>query len=54
MPKKDRTLRLYVDYRGLNSVIIKDYCLLPLIRETLNYLLGARYYTTLDLKDTYY
>ena len=54
VPKKDGGLRLYIDYRGLNSVTVKDRCLLPLINETLDRLLGARYYTALDLKDTYY
>ena len=52
--KKDRTLRLYVDYRGLNAITIKDRCALLLINETLDRLLGVRYYTTLDLKDIYY
>lgn len=46
--KKDGTLRLCVDYRALNSVTIKDRCPLPLITETLDRLLGARYYTVLD------
>lgn len=54
VPKKDGGLRLCVDYRGLNSVTIKDRCALPLINETLDRLSGARYYTVLDLKDAYY
>jgi hypothetical protein len=54
VPKKDGTLCLCVDYRGLNAVTIKDRCLLPLIRETLDCLSGARYYTTLDLRNAYY
>jgi hypothetical protein len=54
VPKKDGTLRLCVDYRGLNAVTIKDRCALPLINETLDRLTGARYYTTLDLKDAYH
>jgi hypothetical protein len=54
VPKKDGTLRLCVDYRGLNAVTIKDRCPLPLIGETLDRLSGARYYTTLDLKDAYH
>jgi len=47
-------LRLYVDYRGLNAITIKDRCPLLLIGETLDRLSGAYYYTTLDLKDAYY
>jgi hypothetical protein len=54
VPKKDGTLRLCVDYRGLNAVTIKDRCPLPLIGETLDRLSGAHYYTTLDLKDAYH
>ena len=54
VPKKDGTLRLCVDYRGLNAVTVKDRCALPLINETLDRLSGARYYTALDLKDAYY
>jgi hypothetical protein len=53
-PKKDGTLRLYIDYRGLNKITIKDRCPLPLISKTLDRLVGAAYYTKLDLKDTYY
>jgi hypothetical protein len=29
--KKDGGMRLYIDYRGLNAVIIKNRCPLPLI-----------------------
>jgi len=54
VPKKDSTLRLYVDYRALNSVTIKDRCALPLVNETLDRIRGVRYFTTLDLKDAYY
>jgi hypothetical protein len=52
--KKDGTLRLCVDYRALNSVTIKDRYALPLVNETLDRIRGARYFTTLDLKDAYY
>jgi hypothetical protein len=43
-----------MDYRGLNKITIKDRCPLPLINETLNRLIGAAYYTKLDLKNAYY
>ena len=36
--KKDNTLRLYVNYRDLNLVIIKNHYLLSLIDESLNHL----------------
>ena len=53
-PKKDRKLRLYIDYRGLNKITIKNYYLLPLINKTLDRLVSAIYYIKLDLRDTYY
>jgi hypothetical protein len=43
-----------VDYRGLNKIIIKDRCPLPFINKTLDRLIGAAYYTKLNLKDAYY
>ena len=53
-PKKDGGLRLCVDYRGLNKVIVKNRYLLPLISKTLDYLVGATEYTKIDLKDAYH
>jgi hypothetical protein len=43
-----------VDYRGLNKITIKDRCPLPLISETLDRLVGAAYYTKLDLREAYH
>ena len=54
VPKKDGGLRLCVDYRGLNKVTVKDRTPLPLIAETLDRFKGAKIFTKLDLKDTYY
>ena len=36
IPKKDSDLRLYIDYKGLNKVIIKNRYFLLLITETLD------------------
>ena len=54
VPKKDGGLRLCVDYRGLNAITIKNRHPLPLISETLDRLVGAKYFTKLDLKDAYH
>lgn len=54
VPKKDGGLRLYVNYRGLNKVTVKNRHPLPLILETLDRLRRAKRFTKLDLKDIYY
>jgi hypothetical protein len=54
VPKKDGTLRLCVDYRGLNDITIKNRYPLPLIGELLDRLNGAKVFSKLDLKDAYY
>ena len=52
--KLDSTIRLYIDYRGLNKVIIKNRYLLPLVSEMLNRLSRAKIFTKLDLRNAYY
>ena len=34
--KKEEGLRLYIDYRALNLIIVKNWYPLPLFKETLN------------------
>ena len=43
-----------MDYWGLNTATIKNYYVLPLIRETLNQLANAKIFTQLNLHDVYY
>ena len=54
VPKKDRRLRLYVDYRALNRLTKKNRATLPLISEILDRLATTIIFTKLDLKDIYY
>ena len=54
VPKKDGTLRLCVDYRGLNNVTVKNRYPLPLIAEILDRLSGAQFFTKFDLRDAYH
>ena len=49
--KADGTLRLCVDYRGLNKLTIKSRYPLPLIGELLDRLSNAKYFTKFDVHD---
>ena len=51
--KKDGSLRLCVDYRGLNKITIKNRYPLPLIGELLDRLREARIFTKIDLRNAY-
>ena len=42
-------VRICHDYRGLNAITVKNRYPLPLIRETLDNLCGAKYYTKLHV-----
>lgn len=52
--KKDGSLRLCVDYRGLNLITKKDRYPLPLISDLLDAPGKARIYTKLDLRHAYH
>jgi Reverse transcriptase (RNA-dependent DNA polymerase)/RNase H-like domain found in reverse transcriptase/Integrase zinc binding domain/Chromo (CHRromatin Organisation MOdifier) domain/Integrase core domain len=52
--KKDGSLRLCVDYRGLNKITKKNRYPLPLIGEILDRLADACYFTQLDLRNAYH
>ena len=52
--KSDGSLRLCVDYRGLNNLTIKNRYPLPLIGESLDRLGRARRFTQLDLTSAYH
>jgi hypothetical protein len=52
--KKDGSLRLCVDYRGLNAISKKDRYPLPLISDLLDVPRKARVYTKIDLAHAYH
>ena len=52
--KKDKTLRLCIDYRQLNRVTIKNRYPLPRIDGLFNQLRGARVYSKIDLHTSYH
>ena len=51
--KADSSLRLWVDYRGLNKLTIKNQYPLPLISEIMERIGRAKYFTKFDVKDGY-
>ncbi|EPQ25611.1 uncharacterized protein PFL1_06929 [Pseudozyma flocculosa PF-1] len=53
VPKKDGSLCLCVDYRGLNKITVKNRTPLPLIDKMLGLLRRAKVYTKLDLRAAY-
>jgi hypothetical protein len=52
--KKNGKLRLCVDYSKLNDVTKKDCFPLPRIDYTLDALAGTKWFSTLDLKNSYW
>ena len=52
--KKDGSLQLCVNYRGLNKLSKKDRYLLPLISDLLNSPSQAKVYTKIDLWHVYH
>lgn len=51
--KKDGSLRMCVDYRGLNAVTIRNNFPIPRIEELVDTLAGAKYFSTIDLWGAY-
>ena len=52
--KKEKTLRLCIDYRHLNRVTIKNRYPLPRIDDLFDQLRGARVYSKIDLRTGYH
>ena len=52
--KKNSSLRLCMDYRGLNNLMIKNCYSLPLIGKLLDCLSHTKRFTQLDLTNAYY
>lgn len=52
--KKDGALRFCIDFRKLNSKTIKDAYSLPRINDSFDRLIGAKYFTKLDLRWGYW
>lgn len=52
--KKDKTLRMVVDYRALNKMTVRDRYPLPRIDELFDRLRGYKVFTSMDLASGYY
>jgi hypothetical protein len=54
VPKKDGKLRIYVNYKKLNNIIIKNRYILPLIYEIQDRIRETKFFTRFDLREAYY
>ena len=54
MSKKNNELRLYIDYRELNTIIIKNRYSFSFISEILNRLCDSKIFIKLNHKNVYY
>ena len=52
--KKDGSLRFCIDFRKLNSRSVKDAYTLPRIDDTIDSLVGAKFFSKLDLRSGYW
>ena len=50
VPKKNGELKIYVDYKKINAVTIKNKYPLPLMADMKTKFRDARYFTILDLQ----
>ncbi|TPX55998.1 hypothetical protein SpCBS45565_g08462 [Spizellomyces sp. 'palustris'] len=52
--KKDGGLRVCLDYQGLNAITKKDRTPLPNLQEMQDHVAGAKFFTSIDIKDAYH
>ncbi|RAK86383.1 hypothetical protein BO79DRAFT_153913, partial [Aspergillus costaricaensis CBS 115574] len=52
--KKNNNLYLYINYRSLNKILIKNYYSLSLISEILDRILNNKYFLKINIKNIYY
>ncbi|GBG67275.1 hypothetical protein CBR_g88564 [Chara braunii] len=54
IPKKGGTLTMCIDYRGLNTITVKNREPLPRIDDLLDRVQGCRYFSKIDMKSDYH
>ena len=52
--KKDGSLRFCIDFRKLNNRTVKDAYSLPRVNDTIDTLIGSKYFSKLDLRSGYW
>ena len=52
--KKNGQIRMTVDYRELNKITLEDHFPIPRIEDQIDCLRGKKYFTQLDLKNTFH
>ncbi|KAF2193734.1 hypothetical protein K469DRAFT_550636, partial [Zopfia rhizophila CBS 207.26] len=52
--KKNRKLKLYINYRYFNKAIVKNHYLILLISKLINKLRGVKWFSLFNIKNKYY
>ncbi|KAM8701718.1 hypothetical protein ACLKA7_000132 [Drosophila subpalustris] len=52
--KKDQSLRVSVDFRKLNSMVLKDRFPVPMMEDVLEKLKSAKFFTIMDLENGFF